>query len=108
MAKYCIICGEPLNEEGHCPNGHEFKKMCLNCRFCGRLDKNTDELVCLNEDNKKAAMDKMLELLSKEGGGYSVKKLEIEPVPLKKPSLKCGKWEVDKLRVSEHVFTLFK
>lgn len=105
MAKYCRFCGETLNEEGLCPNGHEFKKMCVNCIYCN--EDAEDTLVCMNEDNKKAALNKMLELLKSEGGGYAVKTLEIEPVPLKKPTLKCGRWELDETIVKD-VIGMFK
>jgi len=85
MDKLCVFCGEPLNEDGVCENIHSFKKMCLNCQFC-------DGMYCQNEDNKQKALEKMLETLKKESGGYSVKTLEIEPLPLKKPALKCSNW----------------
>ena len=103
MEKYCKFCGEPLNEEGKCPNGHEFKKMCLNCIYCTEevTDGEDGHLFCMNAENKKNALNKMLELLNKEGNGYAVKTLEIEPVPLKRPTLKCGSWELDETLVRE-------
>ena len=109
MEKYCKFCGEPLNEEGKCPNGHEFKKMCLNCIYCTEdiSDEENATFLCMNEENKKNALNKMLELLKKEGGGYAVKNLEIEPVPLKKPTLKCGKWELDET-VMREILGMFK
>lgn len=95
---YCRFCGEPLNAEGLCPNKHEFKKMCINCAFLGETpeDEETGKraLVCTNEENKKAALNKMMKLLEENGGGYSVKVLEIEPVPLKAETKKCGKWKL--------------
>lgn len=94
--EYCKFCGEPLNEEGKCPNVHEFKKMCINCEFCVNNGAMNDDgeaiLVCDNAENKAAAIQKMMDLLNKEKNGYSVTKLEVEPVPLKKVTLKCPKW----------------
>ena len=108
---YCKFCGAQLDEEGKCPNDHSFKKMCINCEFCGESEPDEEtgkkNLVCLNEENKAAALDKMLNLLKENGGGYSVKALEIEPVPLKKVTLKCGKWSLSE-DAKEEVLALFK
>jgi hypothetical protein len=108
---YCKFCGEKLNEDGQCPNNHDFKKMCINCAFIGETesDEKTGKkaLVCMNEDNKKAALAKMMDLINEAGGGYSVKTLEIEPVPLKKPNLKCMRWALsDETKTA--VLNLFK
>ena len=106
---YCKFCGEPLNEGGKCPNNHAFKKMCMNCAHLGAIeDAETGKasLVCMNEENKKAALEKMLKLLEGSKSGYAVKTLEIEPVPLKKPELKCGKWELSPV-VREEVLDMF-
>ena len=92
MSELCKFCGEPLNEEGLCPNEHVFKKMCLNCTSCG---KNEDgELVCKNEANLKSAFDKIMAAVKDAAQAYSVKNLEIAPLPLKKPTNKCGLWEL--------------
>lgn len=104
MDNYCIFCGEKLDENGACCNNHEFKKMCLNCTFCTSTE---GSLYCGNDENKEAALNKMLELIKKESGGYSVKNLEIEPVALKKPTLKCGKWELSE-QVLNKIKALFK
>ena len=104
MEKYCIFCGEKLDENGVCKNSHEFKKMCLNCSFCSESENG---LVCGNEENKQNALNKMLETIKKECGGYAVKSLEIEPVVLKKPTLKCGKWALSDAILRE-VVGLFK
>ena len=69
MNNLCVFCGEELDDKGLCMN-----------------------MTCQNEDNKKKALKKMLETLKNEGGGYAVKTLEIEPLPLKKPTLKCQNW----------------
>jgi hypothetical protein len=106
----CKYCGEALNADGTCPNKHEFKKMCLNCGFLG--DTAADEvsgkkaLICTNEENKNAAYEKLMDILKKEANGYEVSKLEIKPVPLKKPELKCPKWELSKA-VKEEILNMF-
>lgn len=109
--EYCKFCGEPLNEKGLCPNNHEFKKMCVNCAFLGETEPDEDSgkrtLVCTNEENKRTALNKMMKLLEENGGGYSVKVLEIEPVPLKAVTKKCGKWELSK-SVELELTNLFK
>lgn len=93
MSEFCKFCGEPLNEEGLCPNGHVFKKMCLNCTSCGKNEDN--ELVCKNEANLKSAFDKIMAAVQGASQAYSVKNLEIAPLPLKKPTNKCGLWELN-------------
>jgi hypothetical protein len=109
--EYCKFCGEKLNAEGKCPNNHEFKKMCINCAFIGETEPDAESgkksLVCMNEDNKKAALSKMMDAIKEAGGGYSVKTLEIEPVPLKKPNLKCARWELSE-DVKNAALELFK
>ena len=105
MEHFCKFCGEPLNEEGLCPNGHVFKKMCLNCTSCG---KNEDgELVCKNATNLKSAYDKIMAAVKDAAQAYAVKNLEISPLPLKKPTSKCGNWELNDEIVTELV-GLFK
>ena len=95
MEKYCVFCGENT-VDGVCPNGHLFKKMCLNCAHMG--EKTTDEegnvLVCENEDNLNAAKEKILGAATSESGGYKIKNIsfELEPLPLKKPTAKCKNW----------------
>ena len=108
---YCRLCGEKVELDGKCPNSHEFKKMCINCAFIGETAADDvsekKSLVCMNEENRKEALNKMLKILEENGGGYTVKNLEIEPVPLKKPTLKCGKWCLSE-EVKEEVLALFK
>ena len=107
---YCKFCGEKLNEEGQCPNNHEFKKMCLNCAFCAEVEEaesGKSYFICSNEENKETAKEKMLKLLEENKGGYSVTNLEIAPLPIKRPELKCSKWELNDV-VKDEVLGLFK
>lgn len=99
MEQFCKFCGGPLNEEGLCPNRHSYKKMCLNCEYCGKNEKS--ELVCKNEDNFKAAFDKIMAAVSGVTQSYSVKNLVIEPIPLKKPTAKCGSWKLSDVVLAE-------
>ena len=99
MSEFCKFCGEPLNEDGQCPKGHVFKKMCLNCTSC---DKNEEgKLVCKNETNLKSAFDKIMEAVKGAAQSYTVKNLEIAPLPLKTPVNKCGLWELNPEIVTE-------
>lgn len=99
MEELCRLCGEPLSD-GH---KHEFKKMCLNCSWL--KTNNKEEQVCSNPTNMNNALEKMHEAL-KGINGYNVTKLEVEPVPLKKPTNKCGQWELD-LEVANSLINLF-
>lgn len=108
---YCIYCGEKLGKDGNCPNNHKLKKMCLNCEFLGETEEDPEtgkkSLICTNEENKKYAMDRMMKMLEENGGGYSVKVLEIEPVPLKTETKKCGKWRLSRAIEEQLVNDLF-
>lgn len=104
MEEFCKFCGTPL-EDGVCPNGHNFKKMCINCADCG-VDAD-GKFVCKNEDNLKTAFEKIMEAASGVTEAYVVKNLEILPVPLKKPTLKCGKWTLND-GIKKELETLFK
>lgn len=99
MSEFCKFCGEPLTD-GH---KHEFKKMCLNCEWLKTNDNG--EQVCRNETNMHNALEKMYETL-RSINGYNVTKIEVEPVPLKKPTNKCGQWELSK-EVLEELVNLF-
>lgn len=104
MSEFCKFCGEPL-QEGVCRNKHTYKKMCLNCEYCG---KNEDgELVCKNEENLKSAFDKIMAAVSGVTQSYSVKNLVIEPIPLKKPTAKCGSWRLSDAVLTE-ILDMFK
>ncbi len=95
MKKYCPLCGSAL-ENGICPNHHETKAMCLNCTFC--REQEDGEVVCDNSDNLKDAREKLLaSFASQQANGYAIKKLdvEIEPLPLKKPTLMCNRWKLN-------------
>lgn len=97
--KFCLFCGSPLDEKGACPVDHAFKKMCLNCEF---FSHNT----CINSKNLENAKAKILEK-AKEVSGYGVVDITIEPLPIKKPTLKCGNWSLDE-KVKNNIVELFK
>lgn len=84
MSNYCKICGTELIN-GKCPNEH-VKKMCLNCLFC---EETADSVICKNEDNLAAALNKVKESLP---SGYEFENLVLKPIPLKDPLKKCKKW----------------
>ena len=86
MINRCVFCGEPLNEQGVCPNmAQHFKPMCLNCVYCS-TNSTDGECICLNEDNKSDAVQKIKASLD---CGYEIVGLELAPLPLKEPSRKC-------------------
>ena len=89
MDKFCIFCGEKLDENGNCKNNHEYKAMCLNCAHVINVDGN---LCCGNEKNLETVKNKMLEAAKSVSNGYDVTNLEIKPLPLKAPNKKCGEW----------------
>lgn len=106
MVENCKFCGSKL-EDGKCPNDHSFKKMCLNCSFVGDVD---GSVVCLNEDIKAKAKEKVMAAIeSATLGTHKITniKFELEPVPLKKPTLKCDKWELNQ-EVLDEVKAMFK
>ena len=88
MNNLCTLCGETL-VEGKCPTNHGIKKMCLNCADCDNNDGG--ELVCTNETHKKDAIEKAKAALN----GFSLKNIEIDPLPLKNPSKTCKLWAMD-------------
>lgn len=88
----CVFCGEPL-VDGKCEKDHTIKKMCVNCKFS---EKNEDgSYTCKNEKNLNTTKDKMLEAIKNVSEAYAVKEFEIDPLPLKKPMLKCKEWSLD-------------
>ena len=108
MKQYCPLCGSEFID-GACPNDHSFKKMCLNCAWLS--ENEAGELVCSNEQNQKDAAEKVRASIIKESDiGYSIKNLafELSPLPLKKPTLKCGKWTLDVEKIEGIIFDSFK
>ena len=82
--KKCVLCGEELNELGLCPNASQhFKPMCLNCTYC---DYNVERCICNNDENKQDAVNK---IKASFDGGYEIKDITLEPLPLKDPTKKC-------------------
>ena len=100
MENLSKLTGELL-EDGK--KDFDLRKMCLNCSF---LQKNKDgEFVCRNEDNMKLAMEPVYEAIKKVNA-YNVVSLEVEPVPLKKPTNRCGNWNLSD-DIVEYMKTLF-
>lgn len=93
MDKLCKFCGGEI-KNGNCVNGpHTFPKMCLNCKFsadCGT------GIVCDNEENKMAQIEKIKKAAMETASGYELTNINIEvkPLPLKRPKLFCGKWQL--------------
>ena len=80
-----------------------FKQMCLNCKWM--VKNENGELICGNQENMAIAMEPVYEALKKVSG-YDVTKLEVTPVPLKKPTSRCGRWLLSE-EIAEFVKTLF-
>ena len=92
----CIFCGEILNEHGKCPNAAQhLKPMCLNCCHVGFED---DACLCCNEDNKNDAIQK---IMSSYEGGYQITGLTLKPLPLKDPTKKCKRYELNIAAVAD-------
>ena len=110
MGKLCVFCGENT-VDGACPNNHAFKKMCLNCSHLREevTDEPEGELFCANRDNLIAAKEKILSAAAAESGGYKIKNItvDIEPLPLKKPTAKCKNWSLSDT-VLEELKNMFK
>lgn len=83
----CVFCGSDL-VDGKCPNGPHFKPMCLNCNDCQNVDTTP---VCVNEENKNNAMEKIKESVP---SGYEIESLAIKPLPLKDATKKCKNWSL--------------
>lgn len=103
MGKYCKFCGS-VTEEGACPNEHSFKKMCVNC---AHSKENEEQYFCHNEENMNNALQKVQEAIKNAGVDAYKVEVTLQPVALKKPTLKCGKWELSD-EVLEEVKALFK
>lgn len=87
MEHRCIFCGAEI-VTGECPNEPHFKHMCLNCNDCKVVD---DKHVCVNEENQKAAVNKIMEAVP---SGYEIETLTVKPLPLKDATKKCKKWNL--------------
>lgn len=90
MGKYCKFCGT-ATEGGACPNEHAFKKMCVNCAHSKEED---EQYFCHNEENMNNALQKVNEAIKNAGVEAYKVEVSLQPVALKKPTLKCGKWEL--------------
>ena len=66
--------------------------MCLNCAHCQINDDG--DLVCKNEENLSDAVEKAKEAIEGINGYKFVGELKMEPIPLKKPTAKCKRWEL--------------
>lgn len=103
MGKYCKFCGT-ATEGGVCPNEHVFKKMCVNCAHSKEED---ESYFCNNLDNMKTASNKIAEAIKNAGVEAYEVEFNLKPVALKKPTLKCSKWELSNDVLSE-IQALFK
>lgn len=107
MKNLCLLCGAELNENGVCPADHQIKKMCLNCVSCLNNEQDSEEMsigrYCVNEENMNDTIKKMSEQL----GGYTIKNIELNPLPLKKPTVKCPRWTMNEVTVEETIKTIF-
>lgn len=87
MNNKCIFCGADI-VDGKCANEPHFKQMCLNCNDCKHID---DKTVCINEENQKAAIEKIMQAVP---SGYEVETLSLKPLSLKDATKKCKKWNL--------------
>ena len=88
--KICTFCGETLDNDGVCPNiNQHFKPMCLNCISC---KDNGDNFICLNEENRIDAENK---IKSTVGCGYEITSLTLSPLPLKNPTKNCKRYKIN-------------
>ena len=91
MGKYCKFCGNELNEAGCCTNEHFFKKMCVNCAYS---KEESEQHFCHNQENMQNALQKVQEAIKNAGVDAYQVEVTLHPVALKKPTLKCPKWEL--------------
>jgi hypothetical protein len=61
-------------------------------------------LYCVNEENMNDTIAKMKEQL----GGYTIKNLELNPLPLKKPVMKCNRWSLEPANIVSTVLSVIK
>ena len=96
--KLCRYCGIELGEDGRCINGHNInKKMCVNCQHVCYTE---DGYFCAHEGNMADAKAKMVEAANSVSNGFPFT-IEVSPLPLKKPSLKCGNWVLNNELIKE-------
>jgi hypothetical protein len=99
----CVFCGEILNEQGICPNAAQhFKPMCLNCIYCSCHE---DGCICDNDENRNDAVQKLIQSYE---GGYKITSVELAPIPLKDPTKKCKRYELDCLEIIEQMSKMYK
>ena len=99
--KLCAYCGIEISEDGKCLNGNHNinKKMCVNCQHVRFTE---DGYFCAHEGNMADAKAKMVEAASSVSGGFPFT-IEVSPLPLKKPTLKCGNWALNKDIINEFI-----
>ena len=94
----CVFCGTEM-VNGVCPNEElHVKGMCLNCNSCWKVDNDNDDgesYVCINEENKEDALNKVMGSIQAPAG-YTIKSLELSPVPLKDVTKKCRRYQMNK------------
>jgi len=104
MDKVCILCGNPLGEDGKCSVDHQIRRMCVNCKSCGSVTdaEGVEKRACQSQVNMGNARKKALETLKTSLQGYelsSMPELELKPLPLKNALSKCSQWELsDEIR----------
>lgn len=100
MVKLCAYCGIEMGEDGKCINAHNTnKKMCVNCQY---VQFNDEGYFCAHDGNMADAKAKMIEAANSVSNGFPFT-IEVSPLPLKKPTLKCGNWVL-----SENIVYEFK
>jgi len=78
--------------------------MCVNCAHSKEED---EQYFCHNEENMNNALQKVNEAIKNAGVEAYKVEVSLQPVALKKPTLKCGKWELSEDVLAE-VKGLFK
>lgn len=103
--KYCPLCGELLNEKDACATEHKFKKMCVNCQHVN-YSNDDNCYICNNIENMEEAKKRIIDAAKTAAGGYSFT-VEVTPLPLKRPLVKCPRWELSK-DVEKNIKNLFE
>ena len=104
ITNLCKFCGEEL-KDNKCPKEHIFKKMCLNCQFAIK-DEAGEVLFCTNKENLESIKNKMLKVANEVSESYGVANIDVKPLPLKKPTRKCGLWSLSE-DVKKELINLF-